>query len=54
MLDWSGSVSKNYGYEKEKANLFVIDKNGYIIAENRGAATKTELENLYKKIAAAL
>ena len=54
MLDWSGKVSKNYGYEKEKANLFVIDKDGYIIAENRGAATKTELENLYKKIAAAL
>ena len=54
MLDWSGKVSKDYGCEKEEANLFVIDKDGYIIAENRGAATKTELENLYKKIAAVL
>ncbi len=54
MLDWSGKVSKDYGYEKEKANLFVIDKDGYIIAEKRGAATSTELENLYKEIATLL
>lgn len=54
MLDWSGEVSKNYGYEKEKANLFVIDKEGYIIAEKRGAATSAELESLYKEIAGSL
>jgi hypothetical protein len=50
MLDWSGNVSKNYGYEKGKANLFVVDKAGNIIAEKRGAATASALSDLYRTI----
>lgn len=50
MLDWSGAVSKSYGYQKGKANLFVIDKNGKIIAKATGAATKGELENIFRDI----
>lgn len=50
MLDWSGKVSKDYDYESEKANLFVVSKDGYIVAEKSGAATPAELEDLFNAI----
>jgi peroxiredoxin len=50
MLDWSGAVSKSYGYQKGKANLFVIDKRGSIVAEVAGAASEAELEKIYREI----
>ena len=50
MLDWSGAVSKSYGYQKGKANLFVIDKRGGIVAEVEGAASAAELEKIYREI----
>lgn len=50
MLDWSGKVSKDYGSQGEKANLFVVSKDGYILAEKRGAATAAELADLHKVI----
>lgn len=50
MLDWSGKVSKDYGSESEKANLFIVGKDGYILAEKRGAATAAELAELHKVI----
>lgn len=54
LLDWSGRVSKDYGSENEKANLFIVSPDGYIIAEKRGAATAAELEDLHKVIGDAL
>lgn len=54
MLDWSGKVSKDYGSESDKANVFVVSKTGEIIAEKRGAASSTELEDLYKTIGGSL
>jgi hypothetical protein len=54
MLDWSGKVSKDFGSENEKANLFVVSRAGEIIAEKRGAATSTELEDLHKIIGDSL
>ena len=50
MLDWSGNVSKSYHYEKDKANLFLIDRQGNIIAKEVGAADATKLEKLYKEV----
>ena len=50
MLDWSGAISKSYGYQKGKANLFVIDKRGSIVAEVAGAASEAELEKIYREI----
>jgi hypothetical protein len=50
MLDWSGKISKSYGYQKNKANLFVVDKAGNVIAEKRGAATPSALADLYPEI----
>lgn len=54
MLDWSGDVSDAYGCEKGKANVFVIKKNGDIVAIKRGAATNAALEELYREIQGAL
>jgi len=50
MLDWTGKVSKSYGYEEEKANVFIISKNGEIKAIKRGGATSSTLEDVYKEI----
>lgn len=50
MLDWSGNVSKSYGCEKGKANVFVVSKEGKVIAVKRGAATAAALNDLYKEI----
>lgn len=50
MLDWSGDVSKAYGYQKGRANLFVIDKYGNITAKRVGAANNAELEQIYREI----
>ena len=50
MLDWTGKIAKSYGTEKEKANLFVVNKNGSVVSVKRGAATSAVLNNLYKEI----
>jgi peroxiredoxin len=54
MLDWSGNVSKSYGYEKGKANVFVVGKDGSITAVKRGAASNAALNDLYQEISAIL
>ena len=54
MLDWSGNVSKSYGYEKGKANVFVVSKSGKIIATKRGAVSNDVLNELYQEINAIL
>lgn len=54
MLDWSGKISKSYGYRKNKANLFVVSKSGHIVAEKSGAATNAALTDLYREINAIL
>ncbi len=50
MLDWSGEVAKAYGSQKGKANLFVVDRAGNIVAEKRGIANPTALADLYREI----
>lgn len=54
MLDWSGKVSKSYGYQKGKANVFVVGKNGSIVAIKRGAVSNEALNELYQEINAVL
>lgn len=54
MLDWSGNVSKSYGYEKGKANVFVVRKDGTIVAIKRGAVSNAALNELYQEINAIL
>lgn len=50
MLDWKGSVSKSYNYEKKKANIILIDENGSIISKEIGIADEKKLEKFYKQI----
>lgn len=54
MLDWSGKVAKSYGYEKGKANVFVVGKNGIIVAVKKGAVSNAALNGLYQEINAVL
>jgi len=54
MLDWEGTVSRSYKYEKGKANIYVIDKKGSVTAKKIGLANQKELESLFKEIDKAL
>lgn len=50
MLDWKGEVSKQYSYQKDKANIFLIDADGNIVAKEVGASDAKKLEEFYKEI----
>ena len=50
MLDWSGSVSEDYGCEKGIANVFVIGKNGRLLNKHTGPADQNTLDALYQEI----
>lgn len=54
MLDWSGDVSKSYNYQKDQANIIVIDKQGNIIAKAVGGADDAKLARIYKEIDALI
>lgn len=43
MLDWKGDVSRSYGFQKDNANLFLIDKQGNIVARRVGAINNLRL-----------
>lgn len=43
MLDWSGDVSKSLGFQKDSANLILIDKTGNIVARRSGAVNSLRL-----------
>jgi hypothetical protein len=42
-LDWSGKVCAQFGYQKDMANLLVLDCNGVIQARFTGPATPAAL-----------
>ena len=50
MLDWSGEVSKGYGYRGGRAGIFVINQQGHIVATRTGAASTAGLNTLYEEI----
>ena len=50
MLDWNGEVSKSYNYEKDQANIILIDRQGNIIAREIGAASAAKLAKIYQEI----
>ncbi len=54
LLDWSGAVSKAYGYQKGKANVVVIGKNGAVLGKRTGAANRYGLLGVYKHINSGL
>ena len=50
MLDWNGAVSRRYGFERKKANIFVIDRDGTIVARQTGAADAEKLSAVFREI----
>ena len=50
MLDWSGDVARRFGYEKQRAQLFVIGKDGRIALTQSGAADEQALRQVYREI----
>ncbi len=50
MLDWSGSVSTDYRYQKGEANLFVIDPDGRILLKVVGAISDAKFQRVRNTI----
>lgn len=50
LLDWSGDVSKAYGYQGGSAVLYVIDKQGRIVLSLTGVADNARLDKVYRQI----
>ncbi len=48
LLDWNGEVAKRYRCKANAANVFLISKDGRILFENHGPATKKRLKEAYK------
>ncbi len=50
MLDWSGDVARRFGYEKERAQLLVIGKDGRVALRQTGAANDRALAEVFREI----
>ena len=50
MLDWSGDVARSFGYEKQRAELFVIGKDGRVALRQTGAANERALTEVFEAI----
>ena len=48
LLDWSGAAAKRYRCKSNAANVFLIGKDGYILLEQHGKATKKRLNEAYE------
>ena len=54
MLDWDGSVVKQFAYEKNVANIYVIERSGRIVKRFTGAVSNEALRDLFRAIDAAI
>lgn len=54
MLDWKGEVSRNYKYQKEVANIVLINQDGLIVTREIGSADAGRLDKFYREIDALL
>ena len=50
MLDWTGDISRRFGYEKERAQLFVMGQDGRVVLRQSGAANERSLAEVYREI----
>ena len=50
MLDWKGDVSRAFGYQKERAQLFVISREGRVVLTESGAANEQGLGRVFSEI----
>jgi hypothetical protein len=54
MLDWDGDVVKQFDYEKGVPNIYVIDRQGRIVAHATGEANEEGIRRLTREIDRAL
>jgi hypothetical protein len=54
MLDWDGPVARSFNYQKDKANFFVIDRQGHITGSFSGATNEVALKALFASIDLAI
>jgi hypothetical protein len=54
MLDWSGSVVRQFAYQKEVANIYLVDPAGRVAERLTGEASEKRLQLLFTKIDEAL
>ena len=54
MLDWDGSVVRRFAYEKDVANIYVIDRGGRIVKQLTGALNDEALRELFREIDRAI
>ena len=50
MLDWEGSVVKQFGYKKGVANIYLIDCAGRIVKQMNGAVSDAGAQEFFKEI----
>lgn len=46
LLDWGGKVADSFGYEKNKALIVVLSKDGTVVTKQSGASSPTELKTI--------
>ena len=54
MLDWHGTVVKRFASEKHVANIYVVDRHGYIVKHPSGPVSDVALLELYGEINRAI
>jgi hypothetical protein len=54
MLDWDGSVVRQFGYERGVANVYVIDRGGWIVKRLTGPVNDRALRELTREIDRAI
>jgi hypothetical protein len=50
MMDWSGKVCSQFGYQSGVANLLVIDLDGTILSRATGSVTESNIASLRKSL----
>ncbi len=54
MMDWSGKVCAQLGYQPELANILILGRDGSVVGRFAGAATETTLGDAFKMLDGAL
>ena len=54
MMDWSGAACAQFGYQRDVANILIIDRRGSILARLRGSATYAAVAAARAALEAAL
>lgn len=49
-LDWDGVIETQYGFAKEKTNIYLIDRNGILQYRAAGTGTAQELDELVRQV----